>query len=69
MDLLTIRHDEVKVMKKIYIAPTVERVNFDYKNQIVASGGSSTCKVQHSDYVPVGSIESCSDELAPQYKT
>ncbi len=30
-------------MKKTYETPSVEKVNFDYKNQVVASGGSSTC--------------------------
>ena len=25
-------------MKKVYETPTVEKVNFDYKNQVVASG-------------------------------
>ncbi len=55
-------------MKKLYIAPTVERVNFDYKNQIVASG-SSTCDSQHTFYRPVGSTDSCSGEISPHYKT
>lgn len=31
-------------MKKIYETPAVEKVNFDYKNQVVASGGTTpTC--------------------------
>lgn len=30
-------------MKKIYETPAVEKVNFDYKNQVVASGTTPTC--------------------------
>lgn len=46
LDLLSkskkIKRSEDKHMKKVYETPVVDKINFDYENQVVASGGT-TC--------------------------
>ena len=39
-------------MRKIYSTPSVEKIEFDYNNQVVASGGDKGCYYIYNNYDP-----------------
>lgn len=45
-------------MKKTYVAPVAEKINFEYKDQVVAASGNCT-----NQWVNVGTVEEkCRDQ-------
>ncbi len=46
-------------MKKFYEAPTAEKISFNYQDQIVASGGSSTCGTMYKVYTNREAVDNC----------
>lgn len=57
----------VSDMKKKYFSPFAEKIEFDYFNQIVASGGSN-CYQTVLYVVPSGSRQCESGDPDPQYQ-
>lgn len=46
-------------MKKVYDAPTAEKISFNYQDQVVASGGSSQCGGMHKEYYNSDANDGC----------
>ena len=49
-------------MKKTYVTPSVEKVEFNYSEQVVAASGSKTC-----DYVNTAELSGCHSTNAPTF--
>lgn len=55
-------------MRKIYTTPSVEKIEFDYNNQVVASGGSG-CHYIFNNYDPTSGGSCVVDPThSPTYK-
>lgn len=46
-------------MKKVYDAPTAEKISFNYQDQVVASGGSRQCGGMHKEYYNSDANDGC----------
>lgn len=56
-------------MRKLYTTPSVEKIEFDYNNQVVASGGGSSCGYVYNNYDPASGGSCVVDPThSPTYK-